>query len=240
MKLYMIIIILIILLLILYNPLKPHNLLVEFSQDRNIFKDKESIFPYSRVLEANWKKIYFEFENMRKLITNDFNILRNFYSEGGDTFFKDWSIYPIITYEHPVKEIISLVPETYNLINKCKDITTAFFSVLKPQKIIPSHYGPTKTILRYHLGLKVPKDKEKCYIVVGNEVYWWTEGEGVLFDETFLHNVYNNTDEERVVLFIDIKRPMNTSIGNIIRDFIIKVIGVSNANQKSLTDFLKK
>ena len=34
----------------------------------------------------------------------------------------------------------------------------------------------------------------------------WKEGEGVLFDDTYVHEVWNKTDERRVVLFLDIYR----------------------------------
>jgi beta-hydroxylase len=61
--------------------------------------------------------------------------------------------------------------------------------------------------LRFHLGLKTP-NSEKCRIAVDGETYWWKDGEGVLFDETYLHRAENETDEDRLILFCDVERPL--------------------------------
>jgi len=37
----------------------------------------------------------------------------------------------------------------------------------------------------------------------------WQEGRGELFDDTFLHYVHNDTDEYRMVLFLDVEKPIN-------------------------------
>ena len=36
----------------------------------------------------------------------------------------------------------------------------------------------------------------------------WKEGEGILIDDTFEHEVYNDSDGRRVMLIVDIRRPM--------------------------------
>lgn len=204
-------------------------------QHQTVFVDK-NIFKYSKVLEDNWKNIYDEFSKQRDKIRAN-NILSHFHPTGGDEFFKDWTIYPLKSYNQSIDEMQKIFPYTSKLINDCTDITTAFFSILKPHKHIPPHKGPTKSILRYHLTLKTPKDNKNCYIIVGGEKYHWVEGEGILFDETFLHEVYNDTDEERVVLFIDVKRPMDTIIGELLRDMVINIIKHSPANKKSKMNF---
>lgn len=85
---------------------------------------------------------------------------------------------------------------------------TALFSILLPHKHIPEHRGYYKGVIRYHLGLIVPQSQEKCRIRVGNEVRHWEEGKSLIFDDTFQHEVWNKTDEIRVVLFLDFIRPM--------------------------------
>jgi beta-hydroxylase len=44
------------------------------------------------------------------------------------------------------------------------------------------------------------------YIVVGGQEYRWREGEDVLFDDTYLHEVWNKSAQRRVVLFCDVLR----------------------------------
>jgi len=66
----------------------------------------------------------------------------------------------------------------------------------------------TKGILRSHLGLIIPKDREKCRIRVDDTITPWKEGEIFVFDDTYEHEVWNDTDEERVILLFDFDRPM--------------------------------
>jgi beta-hydroxylase len=87
-------------------------------------------------------------------------------------------------------------------------VKTAFFSVLGPRKRLPEHRGPYKGVIRYHLGLKIPSPPEACGIRVGGETAHWQEGKSLLFDDTYQHEAWNDTDEDRVVLFLDIVRPM--------------------------------
>ena len=55
----------------------------------------------------------------------------------------------------------------------------------------------------------VPEPREKVKIRVGNDFYSWREGEAFIFDDTFNHEVWNDTEGYRVVLFVDFPRPLN-------------------------------
>jgi beta-hydroxylase len=54
-----------------------------------------------------------------------------------------------------------------------------------------------------------PKDNMNCFISVDKEKYSWKNGEDVLFNDMLEHYVENNTDEERIILFLDIKKDFN-------------------------------
>lgn len=72
---------------------------------------------------------------------------------------------------------------------------------------IPPHVGYNRAMLRYHLGLIVPKNRDRCFIGIADETpYAWAPGGSVLFDDTRVHYVRNDTPEARVVLFVDIER----------------------------------
>ncbi|MEO1323589.1 MAG: aspartyl/asparaginyl beta-hydroxylase domain-containing protein, partial [Pseudomonadota bacterium] len=73
---------------------------------------------------------------------------------------------------------------------------------------IPAHKGVTKGILRAHIGLIVPDDADKCRIRVHNDIVVWQPGELFVFDDTYEHEVWNETDQERVILLFDFDRPM--------------------------------
>src|SRR3546814_3156205 len=87
-------------------------------------------------------------------------------------------------------------------------IHTAWISILSPRYHIPAHSGVTKGILRAHLGLIVPREREKCRIRIGDEIRYWEPGKIFVIDDTYEHEVWNETNEERVVLLLDFNRPM--------------------------------
>jgi beta-hydroxylase len=61
------------------------------------------------------------------------------------------------------------------------------------------------------MGIFTPND-EKCNIIVGGDKYYWKDGEDVMFDDTIMHEVKNETNYPRVILFLDIERPQNKGI----------------------------
>jgi beta-hydroxylase len=63
-------------------------------------------------------------------------------------------------------------------------------------------------MVRAHLALEVPANAERCRMQVGDRTCVWREGEILFFDDTFPHEVWNETSEERAVLLFDFERPM--------------------------------
>lgn len=80
-----------------------------------------------------------------------------------------------------------------------------FFSRLDPGVHIPPHNGATNARLTVHLPLIVP---DKCAFRVGDETRQWKEGELLIFDDTILHEAWNGSDRQRVVMIFDIWHPM--------------------------------
>ena len=106
-------------------------------------------------------------------------------------------------------------PETMKLLNRIPSCTTAFFSILSPHKHIPNHRGAWAGVLRLHLGLLVPDPAHLCRIRIADEVHSWTEGKCLIFDDTYNHEVWNDTDGYRVVLFVDFARPLRWPLNSI-------------------------
>jgi beta-hydroxylase len=98
-------------------------------------------------------------------------------------------------------------PETFKILNKHKDVISAYISVLGPKKMLMPHEGPWSGILRMHLGVVIPGDRQ-CTLVNGGEKYHWQEGKTVLFDDTYEHIAVNETDTIRAILFLDVMRPL--------------------------------
>jgi aspartyl/asparaginyl beta-hydroxylase (cupin superfamily) len=98
-------------------------------------------------------------------------------------------------------------PRTAALLDEVPGVVSAFFSVLEPGKSVPAHDGPYLGYLRYHLALKVPASNPPK-IRIKDHWHTWVEGQSILFDDSWNHEVVNRSDEVRVVLIVDVLRPM--------------------------------
>jgi ornithine lipid ester-linked acyl 2-hydroxylase len=183
-------------------------------------------FPWVTHIEQNWEVIR---EELRHVL-EDRDALPNFQDISKDqieiTDDDRWKTYFLYGYGFEAKLGVETCPRTAALMREIPGMKTAMFSILSPRKHILDHRGPYKGVLRYHLGLIVPKDAEACRIRVGDDFRHWREGESMIFDDTFNHEVFNDTDETRVVLFVDVLRPLPSPDAAVNRA-IVKAIGYS-------------
>ena len=191
-------------------------------------------FDWANLLEDNWQVIQ---EEVARLVNTDKelpNIQDIQPAEALLTKDNRWKTFFLQGFGHKVEKNRALCPETAKVIDQIPGLLTAFFSILHPGKHIPAHRGIFKGIVRTHLGLIIPKNGE-CKMRVNREFIHWQEGKPVFFDDTYNHEVWNNTDGIRVVLLIDTIRPY-TSFGQRINRFVINGI----TNSVYVKDALKK
>ncbi len=165
-------------------------------------------FPWSSELEADWATIRTELDTVlehRDALPNFQDISTDQESITDDDRWKTFFLYG---FGFRSDTNCALCPETARLVESIPGMKTAMFSILAPHKHIPDHCGPYKGIVRYHLALKVPEPRARCRIRVGDEIVTWEEGRSLIFDDTYEHEVWNDTDGERVVLFVDVVRPL--------------------------------
>lgn len=111
----------------------------------------------------------------------------------------------------PQKEPMARCPETTAVLAQmplCDQpgfAPTALFSALAPRTRIPPHTGSTNSRLLVHLPLVLPGE---AGFRVGNEVREWRLGEAWAFDDTIMHEAWNNADQTRVILIFDIWNPL--------------------------------
>ncbi len=171
------------------------------------YLDLEEYFPEYKILEENWLDIKKEIER----VIDSGKTLPKFHEiDDGQEYISDndglsWHLLNLLLYTMWHKKNAELCPKTTSLLKKIKSVKSAYFSILEPGKHIPPHKGPYKGIIRYQLAISVPK-KGECKILVDGKPYLWKEGESVLFDDTYTHEVVNNTSEYRVALLLDVKR----------------------------------
>lgn len=118
-----------------------------------------------------------------------------------------WKVFSFIFFSMRFPENAKLCPSTANLIYSIPDIISCDYSFLKPHTHILPHEGYTRMVLRCHLPLIVPPG-DQCSLRVGDESRVWKEKELLIFDDSFEHEAWNNSDEDRVVLMFDIPNPL--------------------------------
>ena len=149
-----------------------------------------------------------------------------------------WRSFFLIGYGYKVPENCARAPKTAALMEKVPDLNSAFFSILDPGATIPPHRGVTRGLITCHLGVKVPKDTSNCWIEVEGQRAHWKNGEWLIFDDCFVHQVANETDETRVILLVQVKRPMRFP-GKLVHDAWLWAIRKSPFVQDARKNFDK-
>jgi beta-hydroxylase len=154
-----------------------------------------SRFPFAAVLEAHAERIRVEFAGVRDRMVDW--VERDLYGEG-------WKVFGLFDFPHgaPLDEGVRACPETAALI--ARHIPThgaAGFSLLRPGTRIRPHEGFKGRYLRCHLGIEIPAGD--CGLRIAGETYRWQAGKVVIFDDRPLHDAWNLTPHDRVVLLID-------------------------------------
>jgi hypothetical protein len=78
------------------------------------------------------------------------------------------------------------------------------FSRLGPGATIPPHHGAMNARLICHLPMIVPP---RCGFRVAGETREWHPGKLLIFDDSVLHEAWNNSEEDRIILIFDCWRP---------------------------------
>ena len=120
----------------------------------------------------------------------------------------NWRTFILFGFGKKMQKNCNQVPVTARLLEDVPNLQTAWFSILSPGYHIPAHSGVSKGILRAHLGLIIPREAEKCRLRVDTTINIWHPGKIFVFDDTYEHEVWNDTNEERVILLFDFNRPM--------------------------------
>jgi hypothetical protein len=133
-------------------------------------------------------------------------------------------------------------PETLKAVDASGlNAMTVMFTRMAPGQRIARHVGPTKLVLRLLLALKVPK-APGAHLKVWHKhngsatrLDWTKAGDEYIFDDTFVHAAHNPTEEERVALFIDMKRPdMKGWRERLINHIVLEAIRILPFSQKQV------
>jgi beta-hydroxylase len=204
--------------------------LLFFRDGEKTFFEPES-FPWVPAVEAEWSTVRRELQEVmmrREEIPNfqDLSEAQKVLTDGDQ-----WKTFWFYGYGEKAEENCARCPETTRALQLIPGMKSAMFSILAPGKHIPEHRGMYKGILRYHLGLIVPGPEGSCKIRVGNDVRSWKQGKSLIFDDSHPHEVWNDCAADRVVLFVDVVRPLPFPLSLVNRSIIWAISRTSSITE---------
>jgi len=137
-----------------------------------------------------------------------------------------WRSFFLVGYGIRVEDNCARCPQTVRALSNVPGLVTALFSILEPGMHVGRHSGVSKGILIAHLGLQVPRDGKGCWMEVEDQRVEWRERGTFVFDDTFPHEVWNNTDENRVILLVQFLRPMGL-LGRLVTRLLVQAVRIS-------------
>jgi len=121
---------------------------------------------------------------------------------------KKWKALFLYGYSFLNEKELMHFPETAKLIqNNLDEITLVMLSTTESGKHIPAHTGNNHGVLRLQIGIDIT-EPEKCSLRVEDKTVQLKEKEIFIFDDTFEHELVNNSNSNRTVLIIDYYKPL--------------------------------
>lgn len=119
-----------------------------------------------------------------------------------------WGEYLFYREGYVLHDHVEACPSVARLLQElcglCYPFGTVSFSSLGPASRVAPHGASHNLRLRLHLGLEVP---DSCGYRFGRESGRWQEGRVTIFDDSFTHEVWNESGVPRVVLICDFWHP---------------------------------
>mgnify|MGYP001263294884 FL=1 len=173
--------------------------------------DSAALFPDAERFTAQWRQIREE----ALTVAHDLHNIPRFHEimiqqesiSANDA--RDWHMFIMKAYGQPIARNLARCPTLAALIASSPDVLSAALFFLAPGKEGAPHRGPFRGILRGYLVLDMPKRTDgapAAVLKVDGREYRLHEGEFMLWDDTFEHEVWNDSPQVRTVLLLDIRR----------------------------------
>ena len=122
---------------------------------------------------------------------------------------RDWRVFILKAYAVEIEENMARCPILASLLRAAPEVLSASLSFLAPRKHVPRHRGPFRGVLRYHLGLSMPTGQDgrpAAVLTLAGCEHRIADGQSLLWDDTYPHEVLNDSDEVRIALLLDVWR----------------------------------
>ena len=172
--------------------------------------DAETYFPNAQAFTGRWRDIRNEALAAKLADVPRFHEIMEAQRDISANDGHDWRIMILKAYGRAMPRNLTRCPVTASILRETPEVLSCSFSFLAPGKHIPVHRGPFRGILRFHLMLSMPNDdsgRPACVMEINGEPYRLAEGQSLLWDDTFPHEVWNRGDRIRVAMLLDVWRP---------------------------------
>ncbi len=191
-------------------------------------------FPQLKVLRENWRLFreealaLYEKGKVRAPEKSDDLVFINLYRRGWKRFHLKW-------YGDFFPSAEQWCPRSVEVLRSVPEVRAASFTLLPAGGTIGKHRDPLAGALRYHLGLVTP-NSDQCRIWIDGEPYTWRDGEDIVFDETYMHWARNDTEQDRIILFCDVERPLRTRFMRTLSGFMNRRVFVITQSGNTSND----
>ena len=126
-----------------------------------------------------------------------------------------WYLYLLHHMGVPMGALNTGCPETLRVLDSLPDLCVEYpwgdaaLSLHAPGSHLNAHCSVDSLRRRCHLAIEVP---DGCTIRVGSETRTWVEGQALLFDDSFEHEVWHHGSSDRIVMIVDFWHPELTDI----------------------------
>ena len=174
--------------------------------------DTDRFFPNAPMFAAKWQDIRDEALAVQQNLASvpRFHDIMREQADISANDGRDWRMFIMRAYGRDVPENRGRCPVVSALLDQSPDVVSAVFSFLAPRKHVPKHRGPFRGILRFHLMLTMPRAADgdiAALLEIDGVPHRLEDGECLLWDDTYPHEVRNNSDEVRAALLLDVWRP---------------------------------
>ena len=125
-----------------------------------------------------------------------------------------WNVFYVVLGCREVPSAVAACPNTAAALRTLPNLAmAAMFSALTPGTHLWAHCGPTNAVISLSMGLITPPG---CVIRVGTEERTWREGECLVFDDTYEHEVWHRGTVTRFVMLLDVWHPELTAAERVV------------------------
>ncbi len=188
------------------NKIQQHKMWFSFAENGAYEGSEPSFFDISN--EPWYDKLTTSFPMIKEeFMKANEEIFIPYYNKTFASKADNWKIIPLLFWRSPKQKNLQHFPVTEEVIKSIPSIASCAFSKLKPNTQIRPHTGDANLMYRVHLPLIVPSSLPACGFKVKNEETSWEEGTPFAFCDAHEHEAWNNTNQDRIVLILDIIRP---------------------------------